>query len=62
MDAAKADLDKDGDFDNPDDAKYMMAAGVFISAKRSLDGGSVDGACEILQRSKSLVDEMIGGE
>src|SRR4051812_5271737 len=62
MDAAKADLDADGDIDNPEDAKYMMAAATFISAKRNLDGGSVDGACEILQRSKDLVDEVIAGK
>jgi hypothetical protein len=62
MEAAKADLDADGEIDNPDDAEYLMAAAVFISAKRNLDGGSADGACEILQRSKGLVDQVIAGQ
>jgi hypothetical protein len=62
MNAAKADLDADGDIDNPEDGKYLTAAGAFISAKRNLDGGSVEGACEILQRSKTLIDEVLAGE
>ena|SRR5690242_18825412 len=62
MEAAKADLDADGEFDNQDDAKYMMAAATYISAKRNLDGGSADGACEILQRSKALVDDVLAGQ
>ena len=62
MIAAKDDLDSDGDIDDPEDGKYLTAAGAFLSAKRNLEGGSVDGACEILQRSKSAIDEVIAGK
>lgn len=60
MDAAKKDLDEDGDFDNEIDAKYLIVAAAWHAIDRNLHAGA-EAACELMMKHeptiKAVLDE-----
>jgi hypothetical protein len=59
LSAAQKDWQEDNDFDDPESAKYLGTVGAYLSIKRNFDGGSTEGACEILIRTEALVQSVL---
>jgi hypothetical protein len=60
LSAAQKDWLDNNDFDDEASAKYLGAVAAYHSIKRNFDGGSLDGACEILTRSDPMVKAALG--
>jgi hypothetical protein len=60
MDAAKKDLEEDGDFDNQENAKYFIAAAIWHDIDMNLHAGA-EAACEVMMKHeptiKAVLDE-----
>jgi hypothetical protein len=58
MDAAKKDLEEDGDFDNQKDAKYFIAAAVWHDIDMNLHA-SAEAACEVMMKHESTIKAVL---
>jgi hypothetical protein len=58
MDAAKKDLDEDGDFDNEQDAKYLIAAAAWHAIDRNLHAGP-EAACEAMMKHEATIKAVL---
>ena len=60
LSSAQKDWLDNNEFDDEASAKYLGVVAAYHSIKRNFDGGSVDGACEILTRSDPMVKTVLG--
>ncbi|HJR21889.1 MAG TPA: hypothetical protein VJ822_09740, partial [Dongiaceae bacterium] len=58
MDAAKKDLEEDGDFDNQEDAKYFIAAAAWHDIDRNLHAGT-EAACEVMMKHEATIKAVL---
>ena len=58
MDAAKKDLEEDGDFDNQKDAKYLIAAAAWHDIDRNLHAGA-EAACEVMMKHEATIKAVL---
>lgn len=58
MDAAKKDLEEDGDFDNQEDAKFFIAAAAWHDIDRNLHAGP-EAACEVMRKHESTIKAVL---
>ena len=58
MDAAKKDLEEDGDFDNQEEAKYFIAAAAWHDIDRNLHAGA-EAACEVMMKHEATIKAVL---